>query len=194
MKSSLRPIPSFSSNVALICWIWLFNRTTSSSVQILSAYRITSAARRFSSICVSASNSATFSSSFCRYSATICGERSSTAETSCSRNVSFARISFFRFSPSVILVSTNCVKAPSSAFFSPFQSSSSSSTCSSIVRTSGNLASADTLMSFSSPNSSSICLKYFIYSAAINGLYFTELCACDRSSYVIKISTFPRFA
>lgn len=82
------------------------------------------------------------------------------------------------------LVSTNCVKAPSSAFFSPFQSSSSSSTCSSIVRTSGNLGKcryADVI--FQPEFFFHLCLKYFIYSAAINGLYFTELCACDRSSY-----------
>ncbi len=88
-----------------------------------------------------------------RYSATICGERSSTAATSCSRNVSFARISSLQ-------VLTLCYSRLNKLCKSPFQCLSSVYSkaplhlplCSSIVRTSGNLASADTLMSFSSPN------------------------------------------
>ena len=124
----------------------------------------------------------------------ISGERSSIASTNASNSSNFTLMSFFRFSPSTILVSTNCVNAPSKAFFNPFQSSSSFSGCSSIVSTSGQRDKVETRISFSNENASSICLKYCRYSSANAALYFNAAWFSDMSSYVIKISTFPRCA
>ena len=152
--------------------MWLFRRTTSSSVQILSAKITTSAAIRPSSIWVSARSSLTFSSNLARYSATISGERTSMHATFSDIPSNLAMISFFRFSPSIPLVSTNCFSAPSSAFFNPFHSSSSSADCSSIVRTSGHLDTVDTRISFSRPKVSSIFLNASRYSFARDSLYF----------------------
>ena len=172
IKSSFLPIPSVSSNVSRICEMWLFKRTVSSSVQILSAYKITSAAILFSSTGTSKS-SWILSSSFLRYSSTICGERSSTCPTSVSMPESLFKISFFKFSPSVVRVSTNCANAPSNAICRPLHKASSSSGFSSIVNTSGQCANVETRISLSIPNDSSICLKYLMYSAASVSLYLS---------------------
>ena len=194
MKSSFRPIPSDSSSVSRIWEIWLFKRTTSSSVQILSANKITSAAIRLSSICTSPSSSRTFSSSFARYCAAISGECASIPAIRTSIPESFARISFFKCSPSVALAATNCSNAPSRTVLRPFHSSSSSTVCSSIVSTSGHRANVARLRWSSRPNSSAICRRYFTYSPASAALYFRLPCASDTSSYRMKMSIFPRLA
>ena len=67
MKSILRPIPSDSWRIFCMPWIWLCSLTVSSSLQILSENKITSAAIRLSSIWESSRSSCTFCSSFSRY-------------------------------------------------------------------------------------------------------------------------------
>ena len=149
IKSSLRPIPP-SSFKQLFAWsIWLLKRTVSSSTQILSAYKITSAAILFSSNGFSPRSSVTFCSNLPRYSFIICGLRASIKSTSPAILSSLSSKSFFKCSPSVMRAATNCSHAAHTAFSIKCHSSSSSTLTSSVVMTSGYLESAETVISLS---------------------------------------------
>ena len=105
---------------------------------------------------------------------------------------SFAQRSCFKCSPSLIRLSTNCSAAPRSAFSSPAQSSFSSVSTCSIVKTSGYLDKVLTLISLSNPNLSAIAVRCFKYSPANSSLYFKQKLSSEKSSNVIYRSTLPR--
>ena len=160
-------MPPSSLRHFLACSIWLLNLTVSSSTHILSAYIITSVAILLSSIVVSPRSSFTLLSNLLRYSFITSGLLFSTNATSSSMWSNFPKRSFLRFSPSRILVLTNCSKAAFIASSIKCHSSSSSSCTSSIVITSGNLARPPTVISFLRLYFSDILLNIAIYSSAI---------------------------
>ena len=125
----------------------------------------------FSSRLLSPKTSLILVSSLFLYSFIISGLLSSIKSTSFSIWSSLRSKSFFKFSPSRILVSTNWLKQSLSASSMKAHNSSSSISKSSIVITSGYLESAAQLTSFSILNSSLIFLKISIYSLAIVSLY-----------------------
>ena len=103
---------------------------------------------------------------------------------------SFFKISFLRFSPSLILDSTNSSHARSIVCSKNICISSSSIRESCIINTSGNFDNEATVISFFRP-SFSISLKHSRYSSARALLNFRLTFVLPISSYETKTSIFP---